>query len=218
LRHSRSKSAPVVAISPRKSPQQERSQVTVDAIMTAAAQVLVRDGYGRANTGLIAQAAGVSIGSVYQYFPNKDAIFSELLRRELDAIVMRTAAALSAAIDGSLAERVRAAVGAILASKAENPDLHRVLKTELGRLDGARLLKALNRRSLELTADVLAAHRTEIHFAEPARAAFLVVNAIEGVVQAIVAESPGSLGDPAVADELTAMVLAFLRASPGRRD
>ncbi len=66
----------------RKRPIQARAKATVEAILDAAARVLVEDGYARANTNLISECAGVSIGSLYEYFPGKEAIFAELRRRE----------------------------------------------------------------------------------------------------------------------------------------
>jgi AcrR family transcriptional regulator len=213
LRHSRFKRPPAVAIAPRKRPQQQRSQATVDALMTAAAQVLVRDGYDKATTGLIAAQAGVSIGTVYQYYPNKDAIFSELLQRELDEVAAAMAEAASKAADGSLREHVRAAVGALFAVKAKNPMLHRALKTQLGRLEGDRMVKELNRRALEVTEMSLRMHGDAVRFADPARAAFLVVNAVEGIVYATLANAPATLKDPTVADEIADMIVAFLESS-----
>jgi AcrR family transcriptional regulator len=183
---------------------------TVDAVMTAAAQVLVREGYNRANTGLIAAAAGVSIGTLYQYYPNKDAVFSELLRRHLEAVATSMTDAVAAVREPSLAAHVRAAVGGLLASKARNPRLNHTLKTELGRLDGDRMARSLMRRSLDLTEQMLAMHGIR----DPGRAAFMVVNAVEGVVSALLIDAPGSMGDPATADELTAMVVSFLQPAP----
>jgi AcrR family transcriptional regulator len=72
-----------VKTSPRKLPQQGRSRETVDALLEATAQLLVRDGYDKASTNKIALKAGVSIGSLYQYFPSKEALVSELLERQL---------------------------------------------------------------------------------------------------------------------------------------
>ena len=77
---------------PRKSPSQERSRQTVDAIIEAAAQVFERHGYAGGTTNRIAERAGVSIGSLYQYFPNKEAILAVLLERhvaEAERIVAR---------------------------------------------------------------------------------------------------------------------------------
>lgn len=66
----------------RKQPSQSRSKATIDAILTAAAQVLIEGGYSDASTNRIADHAGVGIGSLYEYFPGKEAIFAELRRRE----------------------------------------------------------------------------------------------------------------------------------------
>ncbi len=65
---------------PRR-PQQERSRGTVDSILAAATRLLISKGYARTTTNEIAETAGVSVGSLYQYFPSKDAIAVELLRR-----------------------------------------------------------------------------------------------------------------------------------------
>ena len=70
-------------LSPRKTPRQRRSTATVDAIVEAAARVFAEGGYGRANTNRIAETAGVSIGSLYEYFPNKDAILVAVAERHL---------------------------------------------------------------------------------------------------------------------------------------
>ena len=63
---------------PRKQPKQERSQATVEAILTATAHILTEDGYDRLTTNRVAERAGVSIGSLYQYFPHKDALIFAL--------------------------------------------------------------------------------------------------------------------------------------------
>src|SRR5580698_2166450 len=67
----------------RRAPKQARSEATVEAIIEAAAQVFERHGYAAGTTNRIAERAGVSIGSLYQYFPNKDAILVALSRRHL---------------------------------------------------------------------------------------------------------------------------------------
>lgn len=70
-------------IGPRKAPRQRRSQQTVDRIVEAAARVFDEDGYSSTTTNEIAAQAGVSIGSLYQYFPNKDSLLSEIARRHI---------------------------------------------------------------------------------------------------------------------------------------
>lgn len=211
-RHSRSAKTLAARVSPRKQPQQERSQQTVQLILQGAAQVLIKVGYDRANTGLVARAAGVSVGSLYQYFPNKEAVYARLLQEALDGAMLATASALAQLGQGGIDVQIHATIGALLRYKAENPRLHRVLKTELGRLDGARLLKTLTERSLLLTEQLLRAHQAELCLADPARTAFVVVNMVEGIIGATLLEAPDTLGEPALADELSALVLAVVRA------
>lgn len=73
-----------IPIEPKKTPLQSRSRFTVDAILDAAAHILCKDGYADFNTNRVAVKAGVSIGSLYQYFPNKETLIAELRRRHFD--------------------------------------------------------------------------------------------------------------------------------------
>jgi AcrR family transcriptional regulator len=211
-RHSHSPLRPPPRLSARKSPLQERSQVTVDAILQGASQVLVKVGYERANTTLIAKAAGVSVGSLYQYYPNKDAVFSALLQRHLAETLTRMRDAVAATAHEPLERRIRKLVGALCAYKAENPRLHRVLKSELGRIDGAKPVRRLLEESHALVETTLRDHQRELPLADPARAAFLAVNAVEGIVAAALLELPEGLGAPGFAHELADAVVGMLRS------
>jgi AcrR family transcriptional regulator len=171
-------------------------------------------GYERSNTTLIAQAAGVSVGSLYQYYPNKDAVFSALLQAELAQALSLMRAALEATQPLCLQARVTQLVQALCAYKAANPRLHRTLKTELGRIDGQKILRRLNEQTLSLVSDVLRAHAAELPLADPARAAFMAVNAVDGVVCAALLDPACGLGQPAFARELSEGVMAMLRSLP----
>jgi len=70
-----------VQLSPRKAPRQSRSQATVTAILDATARILLERGYAAASTNAVAELAGVSVGSLYQYFPNKEALIAALQAR-----------------------------------------------------------------------------------------------------------------------------------------
>src|ERR1700691_6490396 len=70
--------------SPRKKPRQQRSQATVECILDATARVLCSTGYDRASTNRVALAAGVSVGSLYQYFPSKEALVAALVERHVE--------------------------------------------------------------------------------------------------------------------------------------
>ncbi|MDB5045022.1 MAG: regulatory protein TetR [Deinococcus sp.] len=80
------KAEPKLAFSPRKPPQQARSRQLVERLLTAAASVLMEVGYEAATTNRIAERAGVSVGSLYQFFPHKAALLSELHQRWVDQL------------------------------------------------------------------------------------------------------------------------------------
>src|SRR5687768_11528476 len=87
---------PKTSKSLRKSPKQGRSKVLVDAILEAATRILKKAGYNKTSTNWVAEAAGVSIGSLYQYFPNKDSIVSFLIDQSIRTYVQQTVKKLSA--------------------------------------------------------------------------------------------------------------------------
>jgi len=122
-------------LNPRKKPVQRRSQETVAAILEGAAQVFSRNGYAATTTDLIAQRAGVSIGSLYQYFPNKDAILLGLVERHIEesrAFVAEKREEMEKA--GSVGpERIGSLVEAAIALHSLDPALHRVLFEEAPR-------------------------------------------------------------------------------------
>jgi AcrR family transcriptional regulator len=120
---------PVTAASlrPRKTPRQPRSSDTVAAILEAAAQVLEAAGFEGFNTNAVARRAGVSIGSLYQYFPNKRALTIALIRRET---VQFHADALDAPRDGSGAAALDRLIAACVRQQLRRPVLARLLDIE----------------------------------------------------------------------------------------
>ncbi len=125
-----------VAVTPRKKPSQGRSRATVNAVLAAAAHILEDRGLGGFNTNAVAERAGVSIGSLYQYFPSKDAILVALMEHSL-ALFSET---LSEAIDGApgdcLGEDLKFMLQMGLVSHLRRPNLVRLLEDEFQRLEG----------------------------------------------------------------------------------
>ena len=123
------------ALAPRKSPRQTRSAATVTAILDATARILVERGYAATSTNAVAERAGVSVGSLYQYFPNKDALIAALHARhgaQMKAVIEGALArAMDLDLDTGLADLVDAAVEA----HRIDADLHRVLELQLADLD-----------------------------------------------------------------------------------
>jgi len=119
-------------LEPRRKPRQARSQATVEVILAAAARVFARAGYAATTTNHVAAKAGVSIGSLYEYFPSKDAILVALVERHLDE-AERELAAVLAALDRdarTLEQAIALLVRTMVELHAHDPGLHRVLFEE----------------------------------------------------------------------------------------
>ena len=108
---------------PRKRPRQRRSKATVEAILEATARVLVEEGIDRASTNRIAEIAGVSIGSLYQYFPSKDALVMALLERHCERMLGLLLRASVDLADAPLEDAVRTYVRAVIDAHALEPKL-----------------------------------------------------------------------------------------------
>ncbi len=202
--------APKLRTTPRKQPRQKRSQETVDAILTATAQVLVRHGYEGANTNRIALAAGVSVGSLYQYFPSKEALVTALIERHMEAmwrIIVEAAAKVATA---SLEDAVREVIGAIFEANAVQPKLSRVLREQVPRVGALRQMNEINQRCIELVLGNLEARRAQILPKDEAMAAFVVVHIVDTLAH-LALERHEELSSSALLDETTAVVLRYLR-------
>jgi AcrR family transcriptional regulator len=151
-----------IPLQPRKSPRQARSTATVDAILEAAARILERDGPARLNTNAVAERAGVSVGSLYQYFPNKDAIVSALLSRDARAREAALREAVASAAGLPLEDGVGLIVDAAVAHQSARPRLARWLDREEARLPLDAERRAIAGAIQSLLAGFLARHRAAL--------------------------------------------------------
>jgi AcrR family transcriptional regulator len=175
-------------------------------VLDAAARVLAEHGYARGTTNRIAEAAGLSVGSLYQYFPNKDAVLAELVRRHVQAGADVLA---QLPVDGPLEDLLSAAVRALAGLHREDQRLHRVLFEQAPR--PADVLEDLHRAEaayVALLAARLAADPT-VRAADPEVAARLVVWTLESLVHR--AAAAGRLDDPGLLDDVVAMLVSHLR-------
>lgn len=186
-------------------PRQGRSRAVVDAILEAAAQLLEQEGEAGFNTNVVAERAGVSIGSLYRYFADKEAILLALARRETETVQLAMRAALGQRSD--LASD-RAAIRAFLSAFAGRPGvrriaLKRIISHDGSAHDGGAGIEALLRDS---QGGVL-----------PALRAFILSRALLGAVRAAVLDRPELLGSAEFEDELVclARVYANTKIGPG---
>jgi AcrR family transcriptional regulator len=195
---------------PRKTPEQDRSRATVEAIVDAAAHILVKHGYDAFTTNRVAEGAGVSIGSLYQYFPNKDALLSELMRRHVADIERGVEEMAAHAMTAPLAEVIRAGIQQNVQSHLIDPELHRVLSEEVPRLGSLDWKVAFTERMEARVRAMLEARRAEIVVGDIDLAVYVVTRTVEAVVHNAVGQQPRALTSGALAEELTRMLIGYL--------
>ncbi len=198
---------------PRKQPRQPRAVETRARILDAARTVFAAHGYSAGTTNRIAEAAGVSVGSLYQYFPNKDAILVELVRVHVEEGTHAVLAATDGMVPGpadphALAPLVRAVVTAMVRVHAGDRRLHRVLFEESPRPPS---LLAELRRLEDAVVDLVqvqldAAFPDGTDHELPAR---IVVATIESLVHRLVANDR-PLDEDRVIDEITRLVEGYV--------
>jgi len=175
----------------RKTPQQRRSREMVERILAAGRTVVLRDGYDAASTNRIAAEAGVSPGSLYQYFPNKDAVLSAIVGRYSDDVSERITAALADRFDETGPEMVRATLEALLDALEDNTELLRIVADELPRNENRTRAEALEERVTGLVSAYLAARPPQMrNDLAPTTAAWIVVRAIEHMTVRYVLDRP----------------------------
>jgi len=207
---------------PRKSASQKRSKATVETLLDATARVLTRHGYDRASTNRIAETAGVSVGSLYQYFPNKEALVAALVarhNRELLELV-REAVKKVASLDLATAMRelVRAAVDAHLV----DPALHRIFAEQVPRMGQLAKIESLQQEAFLVMRSYLNERRDEISVSDLDVATKICVTTVEALTHEFVINKPGA---PAAArdrfiDEVTRLLMGYLtprREAPAGR-
>ena len=196
---------------PRKRPRQARSRATVEAIVTAAAQVLIEQGYEGATTARVAERAGVSIGSLYQYFPNKEALIAALIERHAGEIVAIMHRALDDPAGGTLADGLRAMIEAGAAAHRLDPALHKILHEQVPRV--GRFAKAMDTsRQIAGTLErFLRAHADELHpERDPATAAIVIETAIEALAHKAVVERQDLLTGGLLESEAFSLAASYL--------
>jgi AcrR family transcriptional regulator len=150
------KTAPT-ALEPRKTPVQARSAATVDAIYEATIQVLLSQGAERLTTTRVAERAGVSVGTLYQYYPNKRSLLFAVLEEHIDAVTEAVEAACEQACGKPLADAVKDVVEAFVDAKTRRTDISTALYQIAADVDGPALVKRAAQRWQKAVTTVLRA-------------------------------------------------------------
>lgn len=203
--------------SPRKQPQQSRSLAMVEAILAATARVLCERGYARTSTNHIAEAAGISVGSLYQYFPNKDALFFALHKRheqQLQGLIEGMLNQLLAqARLLSLRQAMASLIRAWIQAHQLEPELHRRLEAEFPFFEPDEEVQNTEQRIKAGIRGLLQLHAPEISQPNLDLATYLLMKTIESHVHALVIAPPAGFSPEALEAGLLDAVMGCLKAT-----
>ena len=196
-------------LQPRRQPRQVRAELTRERILTAAAHIFAEHGYAAGTTNRIAERARISIGSLYQYFPNKDAILAKLLVRHIDRGAWTQADQLDLSA-GSLKATVRALVRDAIDNHDDDPQLLRIMIEEAP--VSKELLDTIDRHGRTRVAqlrDLLARH-PDVTVRDLDTAAELIMFTVEINTHRLMAD-PRTIPVETVENELVDMITRYLR-------
>jgi AcrR family transcriptional regulator len=199
---------------PRKNASQDRSRATVDALVEATARILVREGFDKASTNRIAEVAGVSVGSLYQYFPSKEALVVAVIERHSREIRDAVRGELETAVAQPIEQGVRTLVAVAVKAHRVDPRLHRVLAEQIPRVGKLERAETFNRENHALFRAYLETRRDEICVDDLELASFVCVTSIEALTHNAVLHHPKMLTEEkteALIDDATRLVVSYLK-------
>lgn len=204
-------SAVATTLKPRKFPVQARSAVTVEALHIATIQVLIQEGVSRCTTTRIAERAGMSVGSLYQYYPNRDALLAGVLEKHLEGIAAAVERTCQEHRGKPLSEMASAFVLAFLAAKLRDPEEAKALYAVAEERGGAALAARMRTRIVAAVTAMLAS-APDAQFDDPAVVAMIALGALVGPVQTLLKEHAPAQFKTRLERELILLVTAYLQA------
>jgi AcrR family transcriptional regulator len=182
----------------------------VSALVSATARVLLKWGYDRTTTNRIAAAAGVSVGSVYQYFPSKESLVAALVDAHVERHMDLFRTNLRAFDGPDLAVGVRAIVESMLLAHLLEPELHAVLAEQVPKVGRMKRMHEIDQEAARLLFEKVVSHRPRLKPKNLELAVFMIVHGVEGILHALAVERPGKFETEEVIDELTSLVTSYL--------
>ena len=198
-------------LEPRKTPVQARSAASVEAILEATVQVLLDVGKARLTTTRVAARAGVSVGTLYQYFPNKSALLQAILRRHFDEILGAIESVCQEQQGKSLSQMATALVTGFLEAKMKNAKTSVALYTVSDDVDGARIVQQMGSRSNKAIVELLTSAREPLT-TDPRVVASMLQGAMFGVSRRMLESGAPEKQFAVLRQELIVLARAYLKA------
>jgi AcrR family transcriptional regulator len=198
------------SITPRKLPKQDRSRITVEAILEATTHILTEEGYERASTNCIAERAGISIGSLYQYFPNKESLISALMEQHSNEIAELVESKLNHLFDHPLETTIPELIRAVIAAHAINPRLHQVLNEEIPRSERLHQMQQAEERITVLLRAYLERWNDHTNPRNLEMTVFILGRTVESLCHSAVLEHPDFVTNSQFEQEVSNLLLFYL--------
>jgi AcrR family transcriptional regulator len=202
-------------LEPRKSPVQARSTASVDAILEATIQVLLSVGKERLTTTKVALRAGVSVGTLYQYFPNKSALLQAALKRHLNEVAHAIEAVCQQQRGNTLEQMATALMTTFLDAKIRDTKTSVALYSVSSDVDGTKIVQQNGVRSNKAIAEMLKTSREPLT-TDPQLVAFMLQSTMVGVSRRLLeSPAPEKQFNP-ILQELIFLARAYLKACARR--
>lgn len=195
----------------KKKPAQARSKSTVSAIIQACAQILEKDGYGALSTNEVARVAGVSIGSVYEYFPGKEAIVATMARAMLESNMDKLYSELSSKHDNDFETAMRHWIGTLFELVKSNKKILQALIFEAPYIWKLFPINNLQVQLLQVALKGAARSRDQYRIMVRPEVLYLISSLTAGTLFNLAFAPPPGLKSNLVLDELTARILDWLK-------
>ncbi|WP_433967328.1 TetR/AcrR family transcriptional regulator [Tunturiibacter gelidiferens] len=200
-----------VLLEPRKSPVQARSAASVDAILEATIQVLLSVGKERLTTTKVASRAGVSVGTLYQYFPNKSSLLQAALARHLDEVAGAMSRVCREERGKSLKEMATALINAFLEAKMRDAKTSVALYSVSSDVDGAKIALRSGVETNKALVGMLTTARDRLT-KDPQMVASMLMSAMAGVSRRLLESGDPEKHFEGLRQELVFLVCAYLEA------
>ncbi len=197
----------------RKKPKQLRSQQTVTDILDACEKVLAQEGYEKTSTNKVAQKAGVSIGSLYQYYPNKEALIAALIDRELQLDRELIQKVLVETEEQGIEDFLKVLIQSFITSFLKKAKLRKEMIQEVPRVGKMGRLNEIKKDLSKVLLKRLHKHEDEMRKKDFPLAVFILVNSVEAAIYAAIFQYGKKLDQEMLTAEITEVVLRYLLTS-----
>ena len=198
------------SLDPRKRPQQQRSRVTIDTIFEATILVLLANGLDRITTIQIADRAGVSVGSLYQYFPNKRALLAAVVKRHVGEVADATIIACKAAHGKTIRKMCATMMNAFVDAKTRRPEVSRALYLPSAAVNADAIVKQESSRCVQAVHDMLST-ASDAKFAQAQWVSGVLIASIVGPTKAVIESGGDRATFERLKFHLTALCVGYLK-------